>query len=530
MPPMLTRAATLILTAGLSFAVFHVSPAQAQATLPTDFTDQLIRGSLNLPTGLAFVPDAGVNAGRRLFYVEQGGVVRLLVDGAPGVVDPSGTVANTVTAGGERGLLGLAVDPRWPTKPYVYFHQSSLLNTIRIVRYTCTGDLAFTNNGALTVNPATRYELISDAPDVSYKHSGGTLRFAPDSTLFVSLGDDGNSCSAQDTTTLSGVILRLEVRNLPDGAGGPPARALLVPAGNPFPNHPSSNARLVWAMGFRNPWRFHVDAGASLPTGRLLVGDVGEESREEIDVIGKANNAGWPMFEGNITFTPCSQAVDSGFTTPIYTYDHSLSGGLSVLTLGIYRRAGLGAGKFPIEYEGDALFSDYFSGWIRRLNWNGSSWVAESAPGQPSATNWATNALQISDALIAPDGAIWYVKQGINYAANTGQVRVIRYTGTLDVPGGSAATIDFAPAQPNPARGSTHFAFTLGAVARAELTVLDLSGRRVRTLVRDALPAGPHDAVWDGRDDTGTPLSAGLYFARLRVGDASRTQRVVLAR
>ena len=88
----------------------------------------------------------------------------------------------------------------------------------------------------------------------------------------------------------------------------------------------------------------------------------------------------------------------------------------------------------------------------------------------------------------------------------------------------------FAPAQPHPARGSTRFAFTLGVAARAELTVLDLSGRRVRSLVSDALAAGPHDAVWDGRDDSGTPLSAGLYFAQLRVGDASRTQRVVLAR
>jgi len=528
---MLTRAAVLILAVGMSIGCLHVSPAQAQATLPTDFTDQLIRGSLNLPTGLAFVPDAGVDAGRRLFYVEQAGVVRLLVDGVPGVADPSGIVANTVTAGGERGLLGLAVDPRWPAKPYVYFHQSSSGNTIRIVRYTCTGDLAFTNNGALTMNPATRYELINDAPDAAYNHSGGTLRFAPDSTLFVSLGDDGNMCAAQDTTSLRGVILRLEVRNLPDGAGGPPARALLVPAGNPFPNHPSSNARLVWAMGFRNPWRFHVDAGASLPTGRLLVGDVGEGSREEVDVIGKANNAGWPMFEGNISNATCSQAVRSGFTAPIYTYDHSASGGLSVLTLGIYRRAGLGADKFPIEYEGDTFFADFFSGWIRRLNWNGSSWVAESAPGQPSATNWATNVLQMSDALIAPDGSIWYAKQSIAYAANTGQVRVIRYTGTLDVPGGSTAALDFAPAQPNPARGSTRFAFTLGAAARAELTVLDLSGRRVRTLVGgDALPAGSHDAVWDGRDDAGTPLSTGLYFARLRVGDTSRTQRVVLAR
>ena len=78
-----TRTVALIMAAGLSFGVFPVSSAHAQATLPTNFSDQLIRGSLNVPTGLAFVPDAGANAGRRIFYVEQPGTVRLLVEAGP---------------------------------------------------------------------------------------------------------------------------------------------------------------------------------------------------------------------------------------------------------------------------------------------------------------------------------------------------------------------------------------------------------------------------------------------------------------
>ncbi|MEO5989409.1 MAG: PQQ-dependent sugar dehydrogenase [Candidatus Eisenbacteria bacterium] len=508
----------------LIYSVVVVSSANGQATVPTDFTDQLVRGSLTLPTGLAFVPDAGSRAGRRLFVVEQNTArVRLLVDGALGAVDPCGVIANTTTVGGERGLLGIAVDPRWPAKPYVYVHHSSG-TTMRIARYACTGDLAFTGNGAIALDDASRYELINDAPDINYNHGGGTLRFGSDSTLFASLGDDAISCSAQDTTSLRGVILRLEVRALPDGPGGPPAKSALVPLGNPFPTHPNSNARLVWAMGFRNPFRFHIDG----TTGKLFVADVGEASREEVSMIPKGGNAGWPMYEGELPFITCSEAVSSGFTTPIYTYDHS-AGPASVVSLGVYRRLGLGSGQFPADYEGDCFFADYYYGWIRRLSWNGAAWSLQTAPGQPSTTNWATGVGQISDALVAPDGSIWYVRQGVNYAVNTGQVRVIRFVGTVDSPGARSATLHFSPPQPNPSHGTTRFAFILPTASRVELALCDLSGRHVRTLVADALEAGSHDAVWDGRDDGGARLAPGLYFARLRVADAVRTQRVALA-
>ncbi len=500
-----------------------VPSARAQANTPTDFTDQLVRGSLSLPTGIAFVPDPGARAGRRLFVVEQTTArVRLLVDGALGAVDPCGVVPNTNIAGGERGLLGIAVDPRWPSKPYIYVHHSSG-TTLRIARYACTGDLAFTGNGALTLDPASRYELINDAPDAAYNHSGGTLRFGPDSTLYVSFGDDGNSCTAQDTTTLRGVILRLEVRTLPDGPGGPPLKSALVPVGNPFPTHPNSNARLVWATGFRNPFRFHVDE----QTGKLLVADVGEALREEVSLVSQGGNAGWPLYEGELPFTSCSQAVSSGFTAPIFTYDHS-AGSASVVSLGVYRRTNLGAGRFPLEYEGDIFFADYYSGWIRRLSWDGASWSLQSALGQPTATQWATGVGQISDALVAPDGSIWYVRQGVNYAPNTGQVRIIRYTGTLDAPGRPAVALDFSPARPNPSHGTTRFAFTLPISGRAELALLDPSGRRVRTLLNGSFGAGSHDALWDGCDDRGARLAAGLYFARLRTGGVVRVQRVAL--
>lgn len=510
--------------AAVILALPAADPARAQATLPDGFSDQLVVGGMSLPTGIAFVPDAGANAGRRLFVVEQdSSKVRLVVDGALAAIDPSGIIANTSNLGGERGLLGIAVDPRWPVKPYVYVHHSSG-GTIRIARYTCTGDVAFTGNGALALDDASRYELINDAPDANYNHSGGTLRFAADSTLYVSLGDDGNACAAQDTTSLRGVILRLEVRNLPDGPGGPPAKSLLVPAGNPFPAHPSSNARLVWATGLRNPFRFHIDPAG----GQLFVADVGEASREEVDILARGANAGWPMFEGDLPYITCNQAVLNGFTSPVYTYDHSQ--GYSIIGLGVYRRAGLGASRFPADYEGDYFFADYYTGWIRRISGSGAQWSLAAAPGQPDGTNWGVGAKQVSDALIAPDGALWYVKQGVNYAPYSGEVRAIRYTGTVGVTPASGAGLTLSPAWPNPARGFARLDFSLASAAPTELVVLDLAGRRVRTLVSGTLEAGPHQATWDGLDEAGARLPAGLYFARLLAAGQQRQCRIALTR
>ena len=108
-------------------------------------------------------------------------------------------------------------------------------------------------------------------PDLAAKHNGGTLRFGPDGMLYVGLGDDDSPCRAQDLTKLQGKILRLDVSSLPAGGGPAPRYAMLTPPDNAFVAHADSAARLVWALGLRNPFSFTIDA----PTGCLVIGDVG---------------------------------------------------------------------------------------------------------------------------------------------------------------------------------------------------------------------------------------------------------------
>src|SRR4029077_12540145 len=86
-------------------------------------------------------------------------------------------------------------------------------------------------------------------PHLEPLHNGGTLRFGPDGMLYVSIGDDANACAAQDTSSLKGVLLRMDVSHLPAGGGGPPDRALLVPPDNPYATSSNVDRRLVWAMG-----------------------------------------------------------------------------------------------------------------------------------------------------------------------------------------------------------------------------------------------------------------------------------------
>ena len=119
-----------------------------------------------------------------------------------------------------------------------------------------------------------------------------------------------------------------------------------------------------------------------------------------------------------------------------------------------------------------------------------------------------------------------------HFETPTGQIRRIVPISNTAVPGQPApAAVAFAPPWPAPARGSVHFAFTLTLPSDVELAVFDLAGRRVRTLIGMASqPARAHDVVWDGRDDTGRALPAGIYRALLVAGGERLERRVALVK
>jgi glucose/arabinose dehydrogenase len=514
-PPRLSAAFALIVGAVLALAC----PARAQLFLPTNFSEEIIYTGLDQSTGMDLLPDG------RIFVVEKiTGRVRLIVNGALATVDPVLTVPEVDGAILEQGLLGVVVDPGWPGRPYLYVHYTHTASSfIKVSRFTVGGDLDFTGDGSLTVDPATRYDILTDLLDSTPYHNGGTVRFGPDGMLYVSIGDDNTPCQAQDLTRLAGKILRLDVSGLPAGGGGPPPKSLITPANNPYVTHANENARLVCHRGMRNPFRFAIDP----LTGALAIGDVGFEDREEITrVTTFARNMQWPIYEGDLPGpTTCGGVDSTAWTWPTSLWDHTIGGAATGVF--IYRWDADAPLAFPPVYDGAIFFNDFYGSWVRVLYaWqtgNGSQWA------------WQFGGTFIVDWRQASDGTVYYCRLLSAATTGPGEIRRIRYTqpgqGETDAPGPGGPELEFRAPYPSPSRAGVTFEYSTVSEGPVSLAVYDVGGRRVRSLVdleREA--PGGHRATWDGRDASGDRLPAGVYLSRLSVAGRILERRVVLTK
>ena len=241
--------------------------------------------------------------------------------------------------GNEEGLLGIEFDPDFATNQryYVYYSAGPPRQTI-LERYVDAGPGA---------NPVAEPLLAIDDPFSN--HNGGALEFGPDGYLYLGVGDGGSGGdpqgNAQNTETLLGNILRFDV----SGAG-----AYAIPPNNPFAS--DGGAPEIYAYGFRNPWRFSFDT----ETGDLWVGDVGQDSMEEVDRVELGGNYGWNIMEGDECFEAetCDQ---TGLTLPRAAYPTGADG--CAVTGGyVYR------GDDMPELEGWYVYGDYCSGNIWALD------------------------------------------------------------------------------------------------------------------------------------------------------------------
>jgi glucose/arabinose dehydrogenase len=370
-------------------SLFAVRPGSA-ATPPSGFADTELF-SATQPTALAYEPGSG-NA----FVLEQGdgsGGARVRRRALVGGAVTTALSLTCVDANGERGLLGIAFDPdylqgaasRWVYLYYTRLSPSSGTCSIpgsvgsrnRVVRFKEAG-------GVLSGE-----ELLLEGPVLgATNHNGGTLRFAPDKTLFVSMGDNGTGFDAnplaRDLTDLRGKILRIQ-------------RTGSVPSDNPFVGQPPKRPE-IWAWGLRNPFRFSIDAS----TGTPWIGDVGEGSWEEIDRGVKGADYGWPCFEGNESRVGCTPAAP---TAPALVYGHcSVQSqpfcGSTVIGGPVYH-----SGNFPSSYEGRIFFGDYISDWIRSAKIDASGTLSDVQLFMPDASS-------VVDIVQAPNGCLGWVSIG----------------------------------------------------------------------------------------------------------------------
>ena len=484
----LARAAAVTVGAVVAAGVTALSAAQPVAAdvaaVPAGFTNTAVITGLAAPTAVAFGADG------RVFIAEKSGVVKTydsLADGTPSTVV---NLRPAVHDFWDRGLLGLALDPSYPARPYLY-----VLYTLdaepggAFPRWgdQCPNPPGATQNGCLVTGRLSRLTLdaghaaIAETPLITDwcqqfpSHSVGTIAFGPDGTLYVSGGDGasfnyvdygqtGNPCGdppspagvslsppsaeggalrsqsvrrpAGEPVTLDGTVLRVD----PDTGAGLP--------GNPFAGSADANARRIIATGLRNPFRFAVRPG----TAELWVGDVGWNAWEDIHVVGNAGDAtaenfGWPCYEGgarqggydSANLDVCESLYAAGpaaHNAPYYAYNHAAkvvptdpcpTGSSAISGLAFEN-----GGSYPGSYRGALFFSDYSRNCL---------WAMPAGPtGTPDPSRlvpFVTGAAGPVQVVTGPGGDVFYV------AMNSGELHRVSY------PTGNRAPTAVATATPS---------------------------------------------------------------------------------
>ncbi len=277
------------------------------------------------------------------YVTERAGRVQR-IDAATGKSTLWLDITDRVDSGGnEMGLLGMALAPDFETSRVFYLDYTGGGQTV-VSRFHAAAD-------GLSADPISEQQLLKvDQPFPN--HNGGQLAFGPDGYLYIGLGDGGSgndpSGNGQNLSTLLATILRVDV-------SGNDA-TYTVPADNPFADHGSARPE-IWAYGFRNPWRFSFDRD----TGQLWVGDVGQNTREEIDLVQRGGNYGWNIMEGFDCRGGGSSCDKTGLLPPVFDYATG-SGGTCAVTGGFVYR-----GSAIPDLRGAYVFSDYCSGEIYAL-------------------------------------------------------------------------------------------------------------------------------------------------------------------
>lgn len=304
----------------------------------------------------------------RLMTLERGGRILLRKNGLRQDSAFLNLTALTDQATGEYGVYSIAFHPQYASNRRLFVYYADLNGDSQLAEFTADPDFDH-------ADPASLVPILSQPQAAATVLYGGLVTFGPDGKLYLGLGDGHVygavplPTSAQDSTTLLGKVIRLDV-----DATSPYA----IPPDNPFAGRAGWRGE-IWLMGLRNPWRWSFDRG----TGDVWVGDVGEDLYEEISYLPAAAapgaNLGWPEREGASCFQPASGCRTAGLTDPILTYTHdpacAVTGGY------VYRGA-----AFP-SLRGTYFYGDYCAGFIRAVRRTGHQVEEAYSPLSPPLIN-----------------------------------------------------------------------------------------------------------------------------------------------
>ena len=440
------------------------------------------------PVGLVASPDG------RLFALEKDGRIKVFND-TPNVatstmfLDLADSTANNF----ECGMLGMAFHPDYANNGYfyvTYINKAKLPLKWVLARYHVSAD-------PNVADPNSELRLIEITQQNTY-HKGGDIHFGPDGYLYTTAGEDGDIYKSQILDNLKGKMMRIDVDH--------PAGGLNygIPADNPFKNNNVGYRQEIWAWGFRNPWRFSFG-----PDGKIWEGDVGLDTWEEVNIISKMRNYGWPLTEGTQCDypTPCD-TTGRNIKLPLWQYLHESPWGAAIIGGWVY----LGA-EHP-QLLGRYIYGDTQTDQIWALYWDGVNPPSnvEIFHYPPEATYRFTSICQRSDRELLFTGYFGGIYKLIGTPSAVGNAT-------------PPAASSILSATPNPFVRETRL--RISSPAGAAIDIYDVSGRLVQRIISSG--HGEREAVWDGTTRSGERATSGVYFARLVVnGQAAGTRRIVL--
>jgi glucose/arabinose dehydrogenase len=324
----------------LASLVLFASTIAALPSRAAGYALELVATGLTEPV---HVTHAGDGSGR-LFVVERAGVVKIVQNGQL-LPEPFADISLLVgDLGLEQGLLSIAFHPSFETNGRVFLSYTDLAWRNVLARYRVSA----TDPNKLD---PTSGEILFTQAQPFINHNGGLITFGPDGFLYMGIGDGGTAndpaFNGQNTQTLLGTIIRIDVDALPVGYA--------IPPDNPFVGDPEALDE-IWAFGLRNPWRFGFDRA----NGDLYVADVGQNQWEEVNVqpasSGGGENYGWNRYEGNHQFQPEVFPPHTPYVFPVLEYNHSE--GCSITGGDVYRGSAIPA------LNGAYVFGEYCLGTI----------------------------------------------------------------------------------------------------------------------------------------------------------------------
>ena len=388
----------------------------------------------------------------RLFIVEQEGKIMICDSlGNPGAT-PFLDITDRVLFKGEQGLLGLAFDPGYSKNGLLFVNYINKSGNTQISRFKVKA-----NNPNEANKNSEKFILSVNQP--FNNHNGGCIRFGPDGYLYIGMGDGGSggdpNNNSQNPMSLLGKMLRIDVHV------GSTGDAYHIPPTNPFVD--SSNYRHeIWALGLRNPWRWSFDQ----LNGQMLIGDVGQDAWEEVDVqLANAggHNYGWRCYEGKHPYNTTGCKPQSYYNEPKYEYPHvdSIGGDCSITGGFVYRGT-----RYPDLY-GDYVFTDYCSGIFRLLYRDGGQGRVRAVyDGDDNAyTSFGVDAKNELYVCNITDGSIYHVIYGKAQTENFADVK--------------DAGINKLSFSPNPSTGNINVVYNSGKAEQVSLRVTGLLGNLV---------------------------------------------------